>query len=589
MKSCILYILLAISLLFFSVIIWIIYNRIHLDYYEKDEYYKDISSYSYSNRDKNKKISSKNSIPKTIITSVKSYNLEKFIYKVFKNNQELNPDYEFYVFDDIECLNFIKDNYGQEYVELFEKLIPGAYKSDFFRYLYMYKNGGIWLDINKQLVISIDEILDITEKQEFLFVVDTIPGYIYQAFFYVRPKNKLLKLTIQKCIYNIVNEIYGTGALEPTGPKCIGNVFTEYYGTELENSKFISAYNNNQNVKLLEQIIIDVRPFDRNQYLVSNKFFVPYYEQWERRNIYKEPDDYRVDFYLGDLVYKNNVILDDNCINADSILSEYSGEKNNKWTMYEYPLKQILEEYNYNTEKFLLHAEDTSYKIDSYTLVKARRTNDTKACILFSLGNERHWDNFYNPPIDDKFEEKDNKLVWRGATTGSTEEHKNYERAHRYDLFKKWGDSTPDNMDIAFSICVQDCLEDDKNYLKYMKKKLSVEEMLKHKYILSIEGNDKDSGLQWKLNSNSVVFMPKPHIDSWLMESKLKPDIHYILIKNDFSDLKEKIEWCDKNQTKCKQIIQNAHSFMDQFRDREDQKKIEKMVLYQYFKRTTHI
>jgi len=162
MKSCILYILLAISLLFFSAIIWIIYNRIHLDYYEKDEYYKDISSYSYSNRDKNKKISSKNSIPKTIITSVKSYNLENFIYKVFKNNQELNPDYEFYVFDDIECLNFIKDNYGQEYVELFEKLIPGAYKSDFFRYLYMYKNGGIWLDINKQLVISIDEILDIT-------------------------------------------------------------------------------------------------------------------------------------------------------------------------------------------------------------------------------------------------------------------------------------------------------------------------------------------------------------------------------------------------------------------------------------------
>ena len=62
---------------------------------------------------------------------------------------------------------------------------------------------------------------------------------------------------------------------------------------------------------------------------------------------------------------------------------------------------------------------------------------------------------------------------------------------------------------------------------------------------MSIEGNDKDSGLQWKLNSNSVVFMPRPTKISWLMEDTLVPGKHYILIKDDFSDIDEKFKWCE--------------------------------------------
>ena len=36
-------------------------------------------------------------------------------------------------------------------------------------------------------------------------------------------------------------------------------------------------------------------------------------------------------------------------------------------------------------------------------------------------------------------------------------------------------------------------------------------EFLKYKYILSVEGNDKDSGINWNLNSNSVVLMFRCH------------------------------------------------------------------------------
>jgi len=123
----------------------------------------------------------------------------------------------------------------------------------------------------------------------------------------------------------------------------------------------------------------------------------------------------------------------------------------------------------------------------------------------------------------------------------------------------------------------------DLDYKKYVKGSVGLEEMLAYKYILSVQGNDKDSGINWKLNSKSLVMMAKPTVSSWLMETKLVPGYHYVLIKDDFSDLKEKFLWCENNQDKCKEIINNANTFMDQFKNNKLDENIEKEVLNIYF------
>ena len=112
--------------------------------------------------------------------------------------------------------------------------------------------------------------------------------------------------------------------------------------------------------------------------------------------------------------------------------------------------------------------------------------------------------------------------------------------------------------------------------------------MLKYKYILSVEGNDKDSGLNWKLKSKSVVFMTKPRFISWLMEDHLTPNIHYIEIKNDFSDLLEKIEWCENNTDKCIEIVNNANNFMKQFENPYIEELIENEIFNIYFNKVVY-
>lgn len=112
---------------------------------------------------------------------------------------------------------------------------------------------------------------------------------------------------------------------------------------------------------------------------------------------------------------------------------------------------------------------------------------------------------------------------------------------------------------------------------------MSIWEQLKYKYILSIEGNDVASGLKWQLYSNSVVFMRKPKIVSWAMEDKLEPYVHYIAIKDDFSDLIEQIEYADKNYDKCLNIIKNANKFIEQFQDQKKEEIIHFLVIKKYF------
>ena len=58
---------------------------------------------------------------------------------------------------------------------------------------------------------------------------------------------------------------------------------------------------------------------------------------------------------------------------------------------------------------------------------------------------------------------------------------------------------------------------------------------------------------------------------------------HYVLLKDDFSDLYEKYIWCENNQDKCKEIIKNANTYMKQFKDEYMEEKLEIDVLNKYF------
>lgn len=54
---------------------------------------------------------------------------------------------------------------------------------------------------------------------------------------------------------------------------------------------------------------------------------------------------------------------------------------------------------------------------------------------------------------------------------------------------------------------------------------------------------DVSSGLKWALYSNSVVLMPRPTFTSWAMEERLAPWVHYVPLRDDLSDVEDRVRW----------------------------------------------
>jgi hypothetical protein len=57
-----------------------------------------------------------------------------------------------------------------------------------------------------------------------------------------------------------------------------------------------------------------------------------------------------------------------------------------------------------------------------------------------------------------------------------------------------------------------------------------------------------------------VILKVKGPYTLWI-DHLLKHGTHYIEIKEDLSDLEEKIEWCKNHDAECKKIAQNSLKF----------------------------
>ena len=209
-------------------------------------------------------------------------------------------------------------------------------------------------------------------------------------------------------------------------------------------------------------------------------------------------------------------------------------------------------------------------------LVKNRAENSFGGTIVRCMVNSRHWAGVNTweqwAQDDPPFLEKMPVAVWRGTTTGLREQPGN-----RFSLVERWFGKGP-QLDVAFSSTCQDhdeCKE-------YVAGRMRREEMLRYRYIISARGNDKDSGLNWKLCSNSVVLMVPPAITSWLMEPFLRPWVHYVPLDPDYADLLEKVKWCEAHPNESERISRNARMYMSMFMDEKVEQELENKVLRRY-------
>jgi hypothetical protein len=203
---------------------------------------------------------------------------------------------------------------------------------------------------------------------------------------------------------------------------------------------------------------------------------------------------------------------------------------------------------------------------------------------------------------DRTWSEKADRAVWRGASTGFglnvrsvaqvmelvMRPHEGFDnvsqitflQANRYQLVSRYKED--DLVDVGFSLFVQ-IDEEPRQYLLrhgFSRPALSPAELLAYKYLIVVDGNAVASQLPWSLNSNSLVLMAPPAWES-IVESPV-PWEHYVPLAADFSDLREKLEWCRENDDRCQDMSRAATELMCALYDEERETAIRQGVLEKY-------
>eukprot|EP00928_Gymnodinium_smaydae_P070433 TRINITY_DN54273_c0_g1_i1.p1 TRINITY_DN54273_c0_g1~~TRINITY_DN54273_c0_g1_i1.p1 ORF type:complete len:340 (-),score=12.56 TRINITY_DN54273_c0_g1_i1:371-1390(-) len=192
-------------------------------------------------------------------------------------------------------------------------------------------------------------------------------------------------------------------------------------------------------------------------------------------------------------------------------------------------------------------SSQASYDFRYVPIMTKVRSIQSKRGILLPLNGRR---NLYNPTYKEMpWSQKRDGIVWRGSTTGSGKRrdyvHALSARGHN----------------VSFTLpAVQ-----GKDYWiansRHAGQRMTKRQISSYKYVLSIEGNDVASNLMWLMASSSVVVMPTPTKEGWLMEGLLVPWVHYVPL-DDPLNVDDLLTWLKAHEVECLTIVKNAQTWI---------------------------
>ena len=174
---------------------------------------------------------------------------EKFLKKVNKI-KNFHLLWKYYFWDDIAIINLLSKN--KEWIETYYKLLYLHQKVDYAKYVILYEYGGVYIDIDVEIVKPLDNLLQ--NNSEYDLIVSRINLTTFESLLYCNRNicinNGIIlanpkEITLEKIINNIIKN--PTTGLPPlikfsyinntTGPK----MFTK-----------LILNNNNNKIKILE-------------------------------------------------------------------------------------------------------------------------------------------------------------------------------------------------------------------------------------------------------------------------------------------------------------------------------------------------
>ena len=182
-------------------------------------------------------------IPRILHQTFHTRLLPQAIHDNVEKIRSMNPDWEYRYYDDADIVDFIRNNYSEQVLGYFARINPmyGASRADLFRYLLMYKCGGVYIDIKSSLRKPLADVLrkddryllsgwkdDKMPQFDGWGVHDVGNGDVFEEYqqwhIAAAPGHPFLRAVIENVLWNIdkyIPSLHGVGkpgVLSLTGP-----------------------------------------------------------------------------------------------------------------------------------------------------------------------------------------------------------------------------------------------------------------------------------------------------------------------------------------------------------------------------------
>lgn len=183
-----------------------------------------------------------NAIPRIIHQTFTNRQLPAEIEENVARIKAMNPRWEYRFYENEDFADFIRQNYNDKVLEYYNRINPayGAVRADLFRYLLIYKCGGMYIDMKSSTTLPLDSVLKDSDcfllshwqnkKNEehegfgFHWDLDVPDGEFQQWHVISAPGHPFLKAVIETIFMNIdlyLPSLHGVGqygVMRVTGP-----------------------------------------------------------------------------------------------------------------------------------------------------------------------------------------------------------------------------------------------------------------------------------------------------------------------------------------------------------------------------------
>lgn len=170
-------------------------------------------------------------IPKRVMQTWEHKQLNPEFQAIVDTWKTHNPHYKFVLMDAAEREQFIQAHFERAVTRAYQRIVPGAYKSDLFRYCYLWVNGGVYADIDTLCLGSLDDFLipgaDLVVPIDLNMSDNEGTHNLACGFIAAVPRHPAMMRCIQKIVQNVETGTVPGSKLDFSGPGILGRAVNE--------------------------------------------------------------------------------------------------------------------------------------------------------------------------------------------------------------------------------------------------------------------------------------------------------------------------------------------------------------------------